>query len=130
MPDLAEPSIMLIDRDDIVRDSIRVLLESHDFSVREFHAPEEFLAVDAPARCTCVVLGLHGNIADALGLLHAMRKRRLNVPVILVSGDASATARQATAKAGAFAHIERPVQEAILLQTIRAATTGRPNQPY
>src|SRR6185436_13065103 len=52
-----DQQIFLIDEDDIVRDSLKVLLESHGKQVRDYRSAAEFLAESGSARLGCLVLG-------------------------------------------------------------------------
>jgi FixJ family two-component response regulator len=120
LPDPDDQTLLLIDADDAVRDSIKVLLESHGFAVRDFRSPDEFLAATSP-HGQCLILGLNRNTADGINLIRKLRHHGLDLPVILVAAARSAMATAASSAAGAFACLERPVPEAMLLQTIRAA---------
>jgi FixJ family two-component response regulator len=125
MPGSDLHSILVFDRDEVVRDSVKTLLESHGHIVRDFRTPEELLAAVESARGGCLVLGLNGNLSDGLDVVNAMRRRGLNLPVIFLVGHGTAGMKTALLQAGAFAHLERPAPEAALLQAIKDAVADR-----
>lgn len=126
MPQPADQQIFLIDENDVVRDSLKVLLESHGFQVRDFRTPGEFLAKPGIARGGCLVLGHNRLIADGLAVMVALRRRSVVLPVIFIVGGGSAGTKAAAAAAGAFAYLERPIEEAALVRAIRAALARKP----
>lgn len=124
MPEPNHPLIVLVDEDDVVRDSLKLLLESHDLPVRDFRHAHDFLAGETDS-AACVVIGLNRAIDDGLELLAALGRRGLDLPVIFVVGNCGATQKLAALRAGACAYLERPAGEAALVQTIKAAMAGR-----
>jgi FixJ family two-component response regulator len=121
MPGSDRQWVLVFDRDEIVRDSIKTLLESHGYSVGDFSTPEKLLDAIKPANADCLVLGLNGNLVDGLDVLSAMRRRGISLPAIFLVGGDTAGMRRTAMRAGAFAHLQRPAPEAALLQAIRDA---------
>ena len=117
----ADPQIFLIDEDEIVRDSLKVLLESHGVQVRDFPRGEEFLAKEGASRAGCLVLGHNRSIIEGLELLATLKRQGAALPVIFIVGGSDAVTKAAAIAAGAFAYLERPIEEAALIRTIRAA---------
>jgi FixJ family two-component response regulator len=113
--------IFLVDSDDVVRDSLKVLLESHGLQVKDFRNAAEFLAQPGMARGGCLVLGHNGRIVDGLNLMDALGRRSSPLPVIFVVGGGDAATKAAAFGAGAFAYLERPIEEIGLIRTISAA---------
>lgn len=116
-----DQQIFLIDEDDIVRDSLKVLLESHGMQVRDYRNAAEFMAETGPARPGCLVLGYNRAIASGLELIATLWRRGVTMPVIFIVGGGDATTRAAALAAGAFAYIERPVEETALIRAVSAA---------
>ncbi len=121
MPATNDQQIFLIDEDDVVRDSLKVLLESHGMPVRDYRSAAEFLAETGSARPGCLVLGYNRAIANGLELIATLWRRGIAMPVIFIVGGGDATTRAAALAAGAFAYIERPVEESALIRAISAA---------
>lgn len=116
----AEQQIVLIDADDIVRDSLKVLLESHGMRVRDFRAAGEFLAAGSAPGDGCLVLGFNRNTVEGLDLVATLRHRGIRLPVIFVVGGGNASVKAAVLAAGACAYLDRPVEEAALIRTVRS----------
>ena len=116
-----DQQIFLIDEDDIVRDSLKVLLESHGMPVQDFRNAAEFTAGTGAPRAGCLVLGYNRAIADGLELIATLRRRGITMPVIFIVGGGNAMTRAAALAAGAFAYIERPVEETALIRAVSAA---------
>jgi FixJ family two-component response regulator len=123
VPDLGDPLILLIDEDDVVRDSLKVLIESHGMRVQDFRSAAEFLSGAEPERGACLVLGFNRLIRDGLDLVSTMRRRGARLPVIFTVGGGDAAKKSAVLAAGASAYLERPVEESALIRAIKSALT-------
>jgi two-component system response regulator FixJ len=120
-----DQQVLLIDEDEVVRDSLKVLLESHGVQVRDFHNAAELMAVGKVARGGCLVLGYNRLIVDGLELIATLRRRGNGLPVIFIVGGGDALTKAAALAAGAFAYLERPIEETALIRAIKAALTLR-----
>lgn len=121
MPASNDQQVFLIDEDDVVRDSLKVLLESHGMPVRDYRSAAEFMAEAGPARAGCLVLGHNRAIAKGLELVATLWRHGITMPVIFIVGGGDAMTRSAALAAGAFAYIERPVEETALIRAVSAA---------
>jgi FixJ family two-component response regulator len=118
---MSEQPIYLIERDDVVRDSLKVLLESNGFEIQDFRTIAQMPCDDRISRAGCLVLGFHRDIEEGLALTRALTQSGRAAPVIFIVGIDDAAARAAAFRAGAFAYLERPVKESILIYTIKNA---------
>lgn len=116
-----DQQIFLIDADDVVRDSLKVLLESHGLPVHDFRNAEEFLTDIGVAGGGCLVLSYNRAIVEGLEIVATLRRRGTTMPVIFIVGGGDATRRAMALAAGAFAYIERPVEEAALIRAVSSA---------
>lgn len=117
----AVPTICIVDDDEVVRDSMRAVLESRRYAVSDFASGSDLLASDAAARADCLVLDIHMPGMTGLDVLRELGLRRIATPVILITGRSDA-AIVAQAKAlGAVALLDKPVSHAMLFETIRRA---------
>ena len=116
-----DQQIFLIDDDDVVRDSLKVLLESHGLQVRDFRNAAEFISEMGGPRAGCLVLGYNRAIAAGLDLVATLWRRGATMPAIFIVGGGDAMTRAAALAAGAFAYIERPVEETALIRAVTAA---------
>ncbi len=121
MAETSDQRVFLVDEDEVVRDSLKVLLESHGIQVEDFSTAAEFLGGKQTVRNGVLVLGYNRQIAGGLEMIDTLRQRRIAMPVILIVGGGNALTRAATLNAGAFAYLERPIEETALIRTIKAA---------
>src|SRR5690625_4710937 len=113
------PSVLVVDDEANIRRMVARLLESEGYRVLE--APDGRAALgEVEARDPdLVLLDLAMPERDGPGALRALRGRRPELPVIMMSGRASlADAVQAT-KLGAFHFIEKPLNPEAVLLTVR-----------
>lgn len=120
VPNASGPLVYVIDQDEAVRDSLKALIESNGFCVRDFSTREGFLSDTEPNAGTCLVLSFTRYGAETAKSLRALREHRPGLPIILVVGQGDISSR-ADARKGAFAQLERPIQEATLIHTIQSA---------
>lgn len=113
--------ICLVDDDEAVRDSLRVLLESYGIAVEDYGSARDFLSDAASNESDCLLLDLHMPDMDGLQLLDAMRKRGSAMPVIMITGRGDSHLGDRAKQAGAYTLLNKPVGEDLLLQSIRRA---------
>ena len=77
--------ILILDGDDGVRDSLRLLLECAGFEALEFASCREFLDVDRSGDGDCLILDLHMPEMSGIELLEEMRRRGKTLPAILIT---------------------------------------------
>ena len=118
-------TVYVVDDDDAVRDSLRSLLESHGLTVRDFASANEFLADGQQRKAGCVLLDVHMPSMTGLQLLERLRKDRSRLPVIAITGRCDLTLKRKIAQAGAFALLEKPMDDDILIWTIESAVACR-----
>ena len=116
------PLVAIVDDDEAVRDALGLLLRLHAFDVRAFASGEEFLAWAGTQAVDCVLLDLRMSGLPGLGVQTALASRGLDYPIIVVTAHGDVATTRAALKAGAFDFIEKPFDDEVLLQTIRAAT--------
>ena len=118
----ASDAIYLVDDDDAVRDSLKLLLESHGREVRDFDGVAAFLKGYEKGTGACLILDLHLPIIGGLDLIKIMESQKMALPVIFITGRSDAEVKARAFEAGAVAFLEKPVNETILLNAIRIAT--------
>ena len=124
---MAEPTnIALIDDDAAVVDSLRLYLSREGLAVSCFGRVEEFTAMsDWGSRFDCVVADIRMPGASGLDLVHRFENERVIVPIVLITGHGDVDMAVAAIKLGAFDFIEKPFDEARLLESIRNAVARR-----
>jgi FixJ family two-component response regulator len=126
---MTKQPIYLIERDEVVRDSLKVLLESNSLEVADFGSITQVPPDDSFREAGCLVLGFHRDIAEGLALTGALQESGRALPVIFIVGRHDAAAKVAARRAGAFAYLERPLKESTLIFTIKSALQSQRQVP-
>ena len=113
--------IFIVDDDDAVRDSVRLLLEAHGMIVEDFNSTANFDAVRRRHPRACLILDLHLPGTGGLDYLASLGDDGPGLPVIIVTGRGDSPLRARAAELGAVAFLEKPVDERELLSAINRA---------
>jgi two-component system response regulator FixJ len=120
-------SVVVIDDDEAVLDSLRVLLESEGFNVETFERASTFLERFDEGLSRCIVTDVRMPDMDGLELLEALAVRGRLPPVIVITGHGDVPLAVQAMKLGAHDFIEKPFDTTALMMSIRAALTGAAN---
>lgn len=123
------PVIAIVDDDRSVCSGVQRLLRSAGLDATAFTSGLEFLASLQTRVPDCVVLDLSMPIIDGLGVQAQLAGARMALPIIFISAtEPGEQCRQALA-AGAFAFLQKPFEDQVLLDTIDAALREAPGRP-
>jgi two-component system response regulator FixJ len=111
-------TIFIVDDDEAVRDSLKLLLESHGWRVEDYGSTREFFGAFQHRGRQCLVLDHHLPGETGLDFLESKDGANLQLPVILVSGGGSEALRERATKAGALAYFDKPLNDSELVATI------------
>jgi two-component system response regulator FixJ len=114
----AQPTVYVIDDDDGLRTSMRWLLESVGLAVQTFSSGQEFWAVYEPEGTGCLVLDVRMPSMNGLDLQEELARRRIDLPVIVVTGYGEVNMAVRAMRAGAFDFIEKPFSEQVFLDRV------------
>jgi two-component system, LuxR family, response regulator FixJ len=113
--------IFIVDDDDAVRDSLRMLLESYGMEVEDFASTRELTRHYRPGNGQCLVLDQHLPNLSGLDFLASRQGAMLKIPVILMTGRGDASIRDRAYALGVLEYLEKPVSEERLLAAIAKA---------
>jgi two-component system response regulator FixJ len=119
-----DAKICIVDDDAAVGDSIEALLSSVGYETEVFGSAQQFLESFDPSGAACILLDIRMPGMDGLTLLERMRADRRGVPVIMVTGHGDVPLAVRAMQAGAADFLEKPFEEARLLQSIEQAING------
>jgi FixJ family two-component response regulator len=112
--------VYIVDDDEAVRDSMRLLLESSGFATRDFASADLFLQSDS-ADLGCLLLDLHMPGTSGIELLRLIRSRGMARPVFVISGRRDPAQDADVLAAGASALLSKPFDDQQLLDLVAQA---------
>ena len=122
---MPETEILIVDDDPAVRDSLRALLESSGFGVRDFDSAKALLTAPGLNGGACVIADVRMPDMDGLALQEELTRRQIGLPVIIVTGHGDVALAVRAMKAGAVDFIEKPFDEQSMLDSVgRALALG------
>ena len=113
--------VHIIDDDPVVCHAIRLLLETEGLETRTYFTALDFLAAIGPDDCGCVVTDVRLPGMSGVELLTHIAARRLNLPVIVITGQADVPLAVRAMKQGAVDFMEKPFRDATLIASVRKA---------
>jgi two-component system, LuxR family, response regulator FixJ len=121
-----DQTVFVIDDEEAVRDSIRMMLERAGYNVRAFASAEQFLAAYDPSAAGCIVCDVRLGGQSGLDLQRELNRRRCALPVILITGHGDVDMAVAAVKRGAVDFIEKPFEDGRLYSSVaQALAAGR-----
>jgi FixJ family two-component response regulator len=120
-----KPLIQIVEDDDAIRDSLKLLLEARGYTVETYGSGAEFFDDGDPARSKCLILDVNLPGETGFEVLARLRNKGLETPAIFVSGRGTSAVRAQAARAQAAAFFDKPVPPTELLAAIAKATQGK-----
>jgi two-component system, LuxR family, response regulator FixJ len=112
--------ICVVDDDAEVRRHLRGLLAAAGYAVEDYPAAAGVLA-GALQDAGCLITDLHMPEMDGIALLEEVTRRRNDLPVVLITGHGEIQQAVQAMKAGAADFIEKPLDDAAFLDSVRNA---------
>lgn len=112
------PTIFVVDDQESVRHALGEMLNVFGFTVETHDSADAFLSALDRSRPGCVVADVRMPGMDGIELTRELARRRMPLPVILISGHADVPMAVAAIKAGAEDFIEKPIDDVQLVAAI------------
>jgi FixJ family two-component response regulator len=119
MRDSDQLTVVVIDDDDSVRESLRGLLETICLDVALFRSVEAFLSANPPVLPSCIVLDVRLPGASGFELQKQLAAADVDTPIVFITGHGDIPMSVRAMKAGAIEFLAKPFREQELLDAVR-----------
>lgn len=116
-------TIYIVDDDDAVRDSLRFLLETNGYNVLTFSSGEEFLEKYDPTLVSILITDVRMPGMSGLQLQEELNARKVNIPIVFITGHGNVPMAVNTLKQGAMDFIEKPFNLSDIQEVISNLTS-------
>lgn len=113
--------VHIVDDDNDVRESLALLLATEGFESALYPSAASFLDALTTDLKGCLLLDVKMPHMDGLEMQEVLRKRRVELPVIFMSGHGNIPTSVKALKGGALDFLEKPFDRGILFERIREA---------
>jgi len=116
-----EPIVCIIDDDEAIRESLRLLLYAGGLSSFVYESGDSFLEEDEHPTFDCMLLDMRMPGTDGLELFKILNRKHLPYPVIFITGHGDIPLAVSAIKLGAYDFLTKPFQDGELLEKVRSA---------
>jgi two-component system, LuxR family, response regulator FixJ len=114
-------TVFIVDDDEAVRDSLRLLLKSIGLPVRTFASAQEFLPSYDVRQPGCLVLDIRMPGMSGLELQQQLNMRGATIPVVFISGHGDIPMAVEAMQHGAFDFLQKPFRDQDLIDRVQRA---------
>lgn len=122
------PTVFVVDDEEPMRNALRRTLDRGGLQVRTFASGPEFLAGYRPTPAACLLLDMKMPEMTGLELQAILNERRIDLPVVFLTGAADVPAAVTAMKAGAADFLEKPFDNEVLVARIRQCIAAHAQQ--
>lgn len=115
------PIVFIVDDDEAVRNSLRLLVKSVGLSATALVSAQEFLASYDPLQPGCLVLDVRMPGMSGLELQQQLNARGAVIPVIFITGHGDVPMAVEAMQQGAFDFLQKPFRDQDLMDRIQRA---------
>ncbi|MCL2344872.1 MAG: response regulator [Desulfobulbus sp.] len=121
--------VYIVDDDADIRDALALLMRSAGLSAATFPSARDFLARVTPRDSGCLVLDIRIPGMSGIELQAEMRKRRIELPIIFLTGYGDVPLVVKAMKAGAADFIQKPLEQQRLVAAVTQALKEDASRP-
>ena len=118
---MATSLVHVIDDDDALRDSLSFLLGAAKLEVKTYESAEAFLSALPGVNSGCIITDVRMPNMSGVDLLRKLNELEVALPVIVMTGHGDVQLAVEAMKIGAADFIEKPFDDEMLLNAVRAA---------
>lgn len=113
--------VFIVDDDDAVRNSIRLLMKSLGLATRPLSTAQEFLSTYEPQQPGCLILDVRMPGMSGLELQQQLNMRGAIIPVIFITGHGDVPMAVEAMQQGAFDFLQKPFRDQDLIERVQRA---------
>jgi two-component system, LuxR family, response regulator FixJ len=114
-------TVHIVDDDLAMREALAFLLDVNGFESKTYESADAFVSNAAVGERSCVISDIRMPGLNGLELLRQLKSKQSSCPVVLMTGHGDVALAVEAMKAGAADFIEKPFDDAVLLEAIGAA---------
>ena len=115
---LDKKQIYILDDDESVLRSLKLLLNSYGFAVSAFFSSEEFFSSVPNNSEGCLILDIHMPGFNGWDTQERLMKTGYKLPVIVITADKDDSFKERALKAGAVGFLQKPFEDQYLLHMV------------
>ena len=115
------PAVYIIDDDAGVLDALVMIVHTVGISSKTYLRAEDFLAEFRGDQPCCIILDVRMPGMSGTELQEELIRRKIEIPIIAISGLSDIQTAVKMVKAGALDFFEKPIKEQLLLDAIHSA---------
>ena len=115
---LEKKQLYILDDDESVLRSLKILMVSYGFAVDVFSSAEEFFNVVPKSAPGCLILDIHMPKFNGWDTMQKLKKTGYNLPLIVITGDKDELFKDMALKAGAEGFLQKPFEDHYLLHMV------------
>jgi len=119
------PTVLIIDDESAIVDTLRILLKNEGFAAHVAFGGKQGLDQIAAIRPDIIISDIRMPAVTGLDVLSAARAQDPDVPVILMTAQASLQSAISAVNDGAFHYVQKPFQNDALMAIVRRAAETR-----
>ncbi len=116
-----QPLILVVDDDQDFLDGLRFLLDAQGWRTAGYRSAQAFLTADAPSVPGCLVLDIRMPGMSGIELQEEIKRRGIDLPIIILTGHADIDSAVRTLKMGAVDFLQKPVSPQVFLESVEEA---------
>lgn len=116
-----QPLIRVGDDDQDFLDGLRFLLDAQGWRTAGYRSAQAFLTADAPSVPGCLVLDIRMPGMSGIELQEEIKRRGIDLPIIILTGHADIDSAVRTLKMGAVDFLQKPVSPQAFLESVEEA---------
>jgi len=115
--------ISVVDDDESIRRTTKLLIESFGYRAAVFESAESFLTSGERHETSGLIVDIHMPGINGLQLQRQLAAEGCSIPIIFVTAYGNEESRRQAMQAGAVAFLDKPFSDEQLLKNIRTALT-------